>query len=265
LSAATSIEWTDTTWNPDVRMSVTRVVEPLRWRKPRRVFVNSMSDLFHEDVTSEFIDCVFAVMSLSPQQTYQVLTKRPERMERYMSQKVIGQEDGFSYGDRIALVACDVLDAIPERLANAVARRTGLRRPTWPLPNVWLGVSVENQETADQRIPILLDTPAAVRFLSCEPLLAPIDLRIAAFNGIDWVIVGGESGPGARPCEVAWIRSIVEQCKAAGVPAFVKQLGAHSTDAGTRTRHADSKGGDPAEWPVDLCVRDFPAPAGGGA
>lgn len=177
-----------------------------------------------------------------------------------------------------------------------------------PLPNVWLGVSVENQAAADERIPHLLRTPAAVRFLSCEPLLGPVDLRHIrpaqkpeaamrpvtgevveanclsgdcitslgfGYSGgptVSWVIVGGESGPGARPCNIEWVRSVVRQCQAAGVPVFVKQLGSQPefgagecvrwADAGPTQRLRDKKGGDIAEWPADLRVREFPAAAG---
>lgn len=274
----TNIEWTDVTWNPVTGCSKVsagckncyaeavahRLTAPLCWRKPRKVFVNSMADLFHADVPDWFIDRVFAVMAMSPQLTFQVLTKRPERMRQYMKQQVFGRAEGFTYGDRIARIACDILAGLPERLGNSVARRMlGLRTP-WPLPNVWLGVSVENQSAADDRIPHLLATPAAVRFLSCEPLLGPVqlgvggqffDYGIGGCPRIDWLICGGESGPGARPCDVAWIRSIVQQCKAAAVPVFVKQLG---SVAGLR----DPKGGDPAEWPEDFRVREFPAAGG---
>ena len=150
----------------------------------------------------------------------------------------------------------------------------------FPLPNVWLGVSVENQRVADERIPELLATPAAVRWLSCEPLLEHVDLRLdeeslcgpgpddsrrtrTGPNGLHWVIVGGESGPGARPCNVDWIRGIVQQCEAARVPVFVKQLGAYSQDdlvEGTDWRrvYRDRAGGDPAEWPASLRVRQYP-------
>lgn len=168
----------------------------------------------------------------------------------------------------------------PADLVLAIVIRKGIRltddapeKPRWPLPNVWLGVSVENQEAADERIPLLLQTPAAVRFLSCEPLLERVDLnRVPRLShpcapslngrGIGWVIVGGESGPGARPCELAWIRSIVDQCRAAGVPAFVKQLGAtpirQTEDDQLWHIERDRKGGDMNEWPPDLRVREFP-------
>lgn len=148
----------------------------------------------------------------------------------------------------------------------------------WPLPNVWLGVSVEDQKTANERIPLLLDTPAAVRIVSCEPLLGPIDIEALwsrrtyrgdtvsgymDYDDIDWVIVGGESGPGARPCNVEWIRSIVRQCKEAGTPVFVKQLGSLPYEPTSRTtdipmKLCHPKGANPAEWPADLRVREFP-------
>jgi protein gp37 len=227
---------------------------PLRWKRPRRIFVNSMSDLFHESLPDATIDRVFAVMSLAPQHTFQILTKRPARMLRYLA--------------ATALVR---------------ASRPSGPPPPWPLPNVWLGVSCEDQATADERIPLLLQTPAEVRFVSAEPLLGPADVSAwvsltpapARAGGLpprlDLVICGGESGPGARPCDVAWIRSIVRQCKAAGVACFVKQLGARvacreedrfasmeDTDTGWQARLHDPKGSDPSEWPEDLRVQEMP-------
>lgn len=304
----TTIEWTDKTWNPTVgctrvspgckncyafalhdmrhkaytagkklpaqyakpfttlQMIEDRLDEPLHWRKqPCRVFVNSVSDLFHEDVPAEFIRKVFGVMSTAGQHTFQVLTKRAERMMEWFA-----------------------INSLSDCQAEYVAGNcSGLQTPTgrsrirddrsingsggnrWPLPNVWLGVSVEDQPRADERTPLLLKTPAAVRFLSCEPLLGPIDFFYGPndwglLTGIDWVIVGGESGPDARPCDVTWIRSIVEQCKAAGVPCFVKQLGSapyidHSPEpAASIIRLRDRKGGEPSEWSADLRVREFP-------
>jgi len=262
-----------------------RLEEPLRWRKPRRVFVNSMSDLFHEAVPVDFVAWVFGVMAVSAQHVFQVLTKRPDRMARVLAEELPRHVAETWPGDSALSLALEVGD--------------------WPLPNVWVGTSVEDQDAADERIPHLLRTPAAVRFLSCEPLLGPVDLRafLRDKSGlIHWVIVGGESGPGARPCDISWIRSVVEQCRAAGVPVFVKQVGAfpyescraeggvqgtaealakfgtphpqrawfgdgwtltHTPDGESRwIRHhrlRDSKGGDPAEWPEDLRVREFPA------
>jgi protein gp37 len=241
-----------------------RLIEPLSWRKPKMVFVNSMSDLFHEAVPFGFIDRVFAVMALCPRHTFQVLTKRPERMAEYL-------DDG-----RLTMVA---------QAAAMMGHGEASMAFGWPVPNIWLGTSCEDQKNADERIPHLLKCPAAVRFLSCEPLLGPIDLS-AFFGGeyygiggvqqnrnfgIDWVIAGGESGPRARACDIRWIRVIVSQCHAAGVPCFVKQFGSrpHSRVAITTEGDAvardctqialkDKKGGDPSEWPEDLRVREFP-------
>jgi protein gp37 len=349
MSAATSIQWTDTTWNPVrgcsivspgcvncyamkqahrfsgpgkpyhgltkftersgpqwtgvVRTVEDALLEPLSWRKPARVFVNSMSDLFHEDVPDAFLDKVFAVMALAPQHTFQILTKRAERMRDYLT--------AFDVYERIAYEATVA--------TSANVSGIGL----WPLRNCWLGISAEDQQRADERIPLLLQTPAAVRFVSAEPLLGPIDFshrgkpgglpiywegteadgplphydglsgQFLGYStrrgwarysgkGIDWLIVGGESGPGARPMDLEWARSIVQQCKAAGVACFVKQLGScitglnldgppysspprregvlvHWTCKDDNTFGlGDRKGGDPAEWPEDLRVREWP-------
>lgn len=247
-------------WTGKVRFIPERLEKPLHWRKPRRIFVDSMSDLFHEQVTDEQRDQIFAVMALTPQHTYQMLTKRADRMRAYLSDghrfqgihEAIKQRLGYN-SDRPAFNACDL-----------------------PLSNVWLGVSVENQEQADMRIPLLLKTPAAVRFLSCEPLLEEIELynkylekeifsEVPRPIGVekrttccDWLIVGGESGHGARPCKLAWIRGIIRQCENANVPCFVKQLGGNVWDEDERLQLRDRKGGDPSEWPHDLRVREFP-------
>lgn len=285
--AESSIEWTDATWNPvtgctrasagcdncyAVKMTkrlaamgqakysglvnvsknhfngVVKCHEdaltiPLKWRKPQRIFVNSMSDLFHKDVPFEFIDKVFAVMALAPQHTFQILTKRPERMAEYFE---INKSAVTLFIDRAP--SCD--NGKWCDLARHMSLRPGFR--CFPLPNVWLGTSVENQATAEERIPHLLRVPAAVRFLSCEPLLGPVDLtRLAVRRNfidclscdyhdgqgtiiagppsgtgpIDWVICGGESGPKARPMDPVWARSLRDQCVAAGVPFFFKQWG----------------------------------------
>lgn len=242
-------------WTGKIRLVPEALEEPLHWRKPRRIFVNSMSDLFHEDVPDEFICRVFGAMLAASRQIFQVLTKRPERMQKLL------RDIGF---------------------ANDVAVFGNWGEPVvpWPLPNVHLGVSIEDQATADERIPILLRTPAAVRFVSYEPALGPVDLsqfipvhahssfraaRMANQNlpCINWVIVGGESGPGARPCDVAWIRSIKDQCQAAGTKLFVKQLGSYvrvenAVGGLSRLRLQDKKGGDIREFPEDLRVREFP-------
>lgn len=268
MSDKSHIEWTEATWNPvtgctkvsqgckncyaerdwqrlsknptakayygrkftNVQCHPERLDQPLRWRKPRRIFVNSMSDLFHPDVPFGFVDQVFAVMALAPQHTFQILTKRPERMREYLAERLTGE--------------------LKHVYLEAAWNRLGLDPPRvmyWPHPNVWLGVSVEDQATADERIPPLLQTPAAVRFLSCEPLLGAINLEeLPSASGIgrhldslskaddpgaiiphqiDWVIAGGESGPRARPAHPDWFRSLRDQCQAAGVPFFFKQWG----------------------------------------
>ena len=204
--------------------------KPLHWKRPRRIFVNSMSDLFHEEVPDTFIDSVFAVMMLTPQHTYQILTKRPARMRDYLNN---GSLDRYVGIIQAAAALRPDLRLGPDTFAEI--HSSAIR-------NVWLGVSVEDQIRADERIPILLDTPAAMRFLSCEPLLGPIDLnRIglgageawrSAFGtedrpGVDWVIAGGESGPGARECSERWLSDLRNQTHAAWRPYFLKQLGGH--------------------------------------
>jgi protein gp37 len=229
----TKIDWCDRVWNPtigctkvsqgckfcyaeriyerfhpgqkfsDIHCIPGRLEMPLHWRQPQRVFVDSMSDLFHEDVPFEFILLVWAKIAVSQQHTFMILTKRPTRM-REIVEKLVRQ----GYG----------------------------------LPgNVWLGVSVEDQATADERIPLLLQTPAAKRFVNYEPALGPLDLDSESANelhvlgcgddhctcgdrGIDWLIMGCESGPGARPMDIEWARSARDQCQAAGVPFFLKQM-----------------------------------------
>lgn len=304
-------------WTGRVELVPGALTDPLSWRKPQKIFVNSMSDLFHEALPDDAIDRVFAVMADAHRHTFQILTKRADRMRDYF-------RDETKRRMRVAAW----LKGNHKRRADD----TGAYLQPWPLPNVWLGVSVEDQQRADERIPSLLGTPAAVRFLSVEPMLGPVDLGLnsatcgccprrasrwvrltervwaepymrpgwaspgiyraesnqhgalcvrdssgellgikpaefEALPGLDWVIVGGESGPGARPCDLAWIRSIVEQCAAAAVPAFVKQMGSAwvselRTAAGAMRAPAmapkDPKGGDPSEWPSDLSVRQFP-------
>ena len=237
-----------------------KLLEPLRRKRPTTYFVNSMSDLFHEDVPDEWIDRVFAVMALSPQHTFQVLTKRAKRMREYCT----GLAGKLSW--RRA--------AIGDAMFEISGRAIGQHQPEMPLPNVWLGVSAEDQPRADQRVPELLATPAAVRFVSAEPLLGPIVMPLAWLRqgdngawphdvmpgtGLDWIIVGGESGPNARPMQVPWARSIVQQCKASGVACFVKQLGADPIwEDGAFLNLAHRKGADMAKWPDDLRVREVP-------
>ena len=190
---------------------------PLRWRKPRRVFVNSMSDLFHDNVPDDFIAQVFAVMALAPQHTFQVLTKRPGRMASLLT------SENFVY-------AVDQY-AIEPPLGRGTGNDPRVYPGNWPLPNVWLGTSVESQKWADVRVPQLLRTPAAVRWLSCEPLLGPVDLEPwftarPIRHPIQWIVVGGESGPGARPMHPDWLRSIRNLCAWADPAFFFKQWGA---------------------------------------
>ena len=231
-------------WTGKVALAPEAVLtKPLRWRRPRRIFVNSMGDLFKESVPDAWIDRVFAVMALAPQHQFQLLTKRSKRMREYMT-------NAGAY-DRILRAA------EPFRAANGALCRIPISNPMdaafWP--HLWLGVSAEDQARADERVPDLLATPAAVRFISAEPLLGALRLHeirsegrtIDALRGetwvpqaegvrydlrrwphaprLDWVIVGGESGPGARPMQPDWARDLRDQCAAAGVPYFFKQFG----------------------------------------
>lgn len=277
-------------WTNRINLLPERLEQPLHWRKGRRIFVNSLSDLFHQDVPEEFVDRVFAVMALTPQHTYQVLTKRPDRMAEYCSdpwrfwrcvhEHFIGptlsshddveewcQRKGVSRSER-------------DRRKNLLYYDTqgNLDRTCLPLPNVWLGTSVEDQPSADARIPHLLRCPARVRFLSCEPLLGPVDLErwldpvgvdcpdvcperryvkrseietacrgdecyplcpdcgaaaqwTGYDEGLDWVIVGGESGAKARRSHIQWYRDLRDQCVRAGVPFFFKQWGEWTVDS----------------------------------
>jgi protein gp37 len=234
----------------DVLCHPERLDAPLHWKKPRRIFVNSMSDLFHEDVPSGFIGKIFGVMAACQQHTFQVLTKRPERMHDLLDDRIIGPVKGEADQTAYEILTRGRPKSLP---ALQIGHWPGLH---WPLANVWLGVSVEDQATADERIPLLLQTPAAVRFLSCEPLLGPIDLAKAihladAFRDrgertISWVIAGGESGPNGRPSHPDWFRSLRDQCQAVGVAFFMKQI----TERGRKI--------DYAAFPPDLQVREYP-------
>jgi protein gp37 len=291
MSEHTGIEWTDATWNPitgctkvspgcehcyaqtfaerfrgvpghhfergfEMVLRPERLDQPLRWRRPRRIFVNSMSDLFHAAVPDEFIARVFAVMAHADRHTFQVLTKRPARMRSLLS------SDRFWY-----------------RVGEQEISLTFERGSRWdwdgqPLSNVWLGVSAEDQHWADVRVPALLDTPAAVRFVSAEPLVGAVDLSrwlrpapgcgfvgpdgccehphnvtpechtvvrcpvTAGWRGLDWVIAGGESGPAARAMHPDWARDLRDQCAAAYVPFLFKQWGAHNAHGQRVGKHA---------------------------
>jgi protein gp37 len=207
-------------WTGKIELLESTLLDPLSWKKPAKVFVNSMSDLFHPDVPELFIRKVFKVMEMTPSHTYQILTKRPERMQ-------------------------EIVSSI---------------QPT-PLSNVWLGTSVEDRQRL-ARIGALAHTPAIVRFLSLEPLLE--DLRNFPLFNIGWVIIGGESGRQARPCNLSWIRSIIHHCQEVGIPVFVKQLGSCPVEMVNLgqgflpTPITHKQGANPLEWPVDLQVQEFP-------
>jgi protein gp37 len=208
------------------------LLAPLRWSKPAMIFVNSMGDLFHESVPDEWIMQAFAVMQIAHRHTFQVLTKRADRMRAWMSAPNREEE----------LNAAIHALGLKLELGGAVFAEIALGKPVrfpWPAPHIWLGVSAEDQKRADERIPHLLETPAAVRFVSAEPLLGAIELyKDGLWFGpqiddqmesnrvkLDWIIVGGESGRDARPMHPDWARSIRDQCAAAGVPYFFKQWG----------------------------------------
>lgn len=199
----------------DVQLRPEKLDQPLRWRRPRRIFVNSMSDLFHDDVPADFIAKVFAIMALAPQHTFQILTKRHARMRSLLNDNAF-LTDICEHGEWFAR------HWKPTKLDDRI-----FRRGPWPLPNVWLGVSTENQRWADIRIPALLDTPAAVRFISAEPLLGRINLhrKWGYGPGIDWIIVGGESGHGARPMHPDWARALRDQRAKVGAAFLFKQWG----------------------------------------
>lgn len=249
---------------------------PLRWTKPRKIFVNSMSDLFFEEFSFEQIAAAFAVMAFAKQHRFQVLTKRPERAREFFEWL-----ETESNGAHPIVTCFEHLGSISAPAMNLIAARMGKiwQRPTWPLPNVWLGVSAENQATANARVPLLLLLPSAVRFVSAEPLLGPIDFRrlvhdqvcvVDAFTGeggmpyphevvapaLDWIIFGGESGPGARPMRPDWVRQSIEDRDDSNTKIYVKQMGAvwarDSPDA-------SGKGEDWTHWDEDLRVREYPA------
>jgi protein gp37 len=190
---------------------------PLRWREPRTVFVNSMSDLFHARVPRHFVIDVFGVMAAtSDRHTYQVLTKRPERMARFFATPGLLAEVAHRGAQR-----CENADSIHDAILTG----------HWPLPNVWLGTSIESDDHV-RRADALRDTPAAVRFISAEPLLGP--LPSLDLTGIDWLIAGGESGPGARPINPDWVRDLRDRCQAAGTAFFFKQWGGRTPKANGR-------------------------------
>lgn len=299
-------------WNGVIRVVDKAMDQPLRWHAARKIFVNSMSDLFHHNVSLFTIDEIFAVMAMAQHHYFQVLTKRPATMLKYLRNPKCADSIADliieRWGEKYSHKGPFAKDASGDRLATSTAAGVaeGIRKGwRWPLPNVWLGVSAENQETADERIPILLQVPAAIRWVSYEPALGRIDFdrecvvprdgervvvrwlggsytgALPRARGLDWIVVGGESGGGARPFDIGWARDTVKACRHAGVACFVKQLGAKPYDLAA-SRYADHgeinqgtaeqawvqtlshtvrhrSGGDMNEWPVDLRVQAFPA------
>lgn len=232
-------------WTGELAFVEGHLLDPVRWQKPRMIFVNSMSDLFHEKVPDEWLDRIFAVMAATPRHIFQVLTKRPERMASYLS-----------------------ASTTPGRIWPLVTGLTGNGDLPWPLPNVWMGVSVENQQTADERIHCLFGMPAAVRWVSYEPALDIVDWSDWA-DLLDWIVVGGEStqNKAARHFDPHWAREALRQCFGTKTRVFIKQMGSNAfTTAGTRPEGeqfnwADLKGPgkDPEQWPADLRIREYPA------
>jgi protein gp37 len=268
----TKIEWADATWNPitgctkispgcqncyaermakrlagrcgypaDEPFKVTlhpdRLDQPLKWKKPRTVLVSFMGDLFHEDAPDKYIIDCLSIMAEAWQHTFIILTKRPARMKDIIAHETVANDVWLQ-----------------------TSRGVNAEPSPWPLPNIWLGVTAENQEQADKRIPILLQIPAVVRFVSVEPMLGPVDLTQIDIGGnvwinsltgdcksyhpyggmwkitesknkLDWVICGGETGPGARPMHPDWVRGLRDQCQASGTPFFFKQHGEWSHDS----------------------------------
>lgn len=273
-------------WTGKVELVEKHLGDPLHWKTPCRVFVNSMSDLFHEDLPDEAIDRVFGVMAWCRRHTFQILTKRADRMRAYSNRLA-----GLTRQERGVRMAQAKGFDVPSDTPGGMA---------WPLPNVHFGVSTEDQQRANERVAQLLLTPASVRFVSYEPALSHVDFtriehepggsggtvfinsltgKMVSVGGgqqlpkLDWVIIGGESGPGARPFDLEWARSVVQQCAVTGTKCFVKQLGSaphgikdHISHRGDPLPRPDGfyrfltskKGGDMDEWPEDLRIREFP-------
>lgn len=266
----------------EVYLDEKMLLAPLKWKKPRKIFVCSMTDLFADFVPDEWIDRMFAVMALCPQHTFQVLTKRSKRMREYCcyqnrSKKVGKAIIGFLVQEKIKWVISDGNYPFSDEDGQEEDGEPALH--SWPLSNLWLGVSAEDQSAADERIPDLLATPAAVRFVSAEPLLGPIDfgmippftkeaesmgvrlqsLRHGTKYSVHWIIVGGESGAKARPMHPDWARSIRDQCKAAGTAFFFKQWGEWAP--GENCNHAVTRTEYTASWIGDGWFFDSLTPA----
>jgi len=240
-------------WTGRINLHAHLMKQVLRWQKPRRIFVGSMTDLFHENVPDEFLDQVFAYVALAPRHTFLILTKRPKRMRRYFTRFSRRHHTQVLERAAMAMFGEDAANAVGNALDEVLAEGHNVG---WPMRNLWLGITAEDQQRADERIPILLDTPAAKRFVSIEPMLGAIDLRpwlpgpcqhpqcdggsipvgndggrpcpwceCGPLDRLDWVICGGESGPNARPMHPDWARSLRDQCAQAGVPYLFKQWG----------------------------------------
>ncbi len=317
MADKTGISWTEATWNPvtgcskvsegcrncyaervwprlaaspgryfgrtftDIRIHEEVLLQPLRWKRPRRIFVNSMSDLFHPDVPDTFIAQVFAVMAIARGHTFQILTKRPERLLAFLSRRGyrdpltgdVEDDEGWGPGSYASWMVRDALESLPDEREEFY--ELTLPESAWDLPgdpvsfhfpldNVWFGVSVEDQKTADERIPILLQVPAARRWVSVEPMIGPVNFEevpagmfgpLRPHRGagpetpkLDWIVCGGESGTHARPMGHDWARSLWNQCREAGVPFFMKQL---SQASGPGFRKFES-------FPEDLRIREYP-------
>jgi protein gp37 len=273
----------DGKWNNVVRFFPEKLAESLRHRKPAGIFVCDMADLYHESVTNEQIAAMYGVMAACPQHTFHVLTKRAKRRREWFEWVNRG---GHPFG-KLRIHAEEATRDEIVRIGRNGRSHWNDCHCVWPLPNVREGSTVCTQKEAERDIPELLQTPAACRFLSVEPMLEAITLThpevsawpetapthptanpkewddwkywMARDRGIQWVIVGGESGPRARPFQVEWARSIRDQCKAAGVACFVKQMGANFVDSnGMLIPIRDRAGADPSEWPADLRVQEFP-------
>jgi protein gp37 len=266
-------------WTGEVRLVEEHLKDPLRWKKPRRIFVNSMSDLFHEKLTDDQIVRIFGVMAAAPQHTFQILTKRAERMLVWFNATFGLENTGVTVlreAERHG-VLWDSRGNDPWKYNRGKStHRLADRRPwRWPLPNLHLGVSTEDQETADERIPLLLQCPASIHWVSYEPALGPVNFAAARAKTpprpselwppvIAWLVVGGESGPGARPFHISWARDVIKQCEGTATRVFVKQLGRHPGMNVTVGHQRlgwqelpllNRKGNDMDEWPVDLRVR----------
>jgi len=303
---------TDGKWNGQIKFVAKHFLDPFKWKDSRKIFVNSMSDLFHENLEDNVIADIFMVMAMNERHTFQVLTKRAHRMYALLKEDIFWTTVARkceAWADKEEKVSGGGMMGFDAWIEEVRKRKA--------LTNVWLGVSAEDQKRLKIRMPYLLSTPAAVRWVSAEPLLGPLDFGPVAeigswpdhglflrnpaewddwkywcTPGLDWLVIGGESGAGARPCELEWIRDLKNRMIEAKVPVFVKQLGKvvyyngmsgcspdgksehwpktfikhecklASESYGWRVHLHDDHGGDMAEWPEDMRVQEFPAGAG---